>query len=168
LLNIRTILSKKYILSAAIVVTLLFGLCNQSYSQGRDRSKYQVLIDTGFVFTDTSKITDTTKIQEPVDSTARVKYFKYEREDKPVTSFGESIHPLLISRSRSIEYKLSFDSLNNVVITETFQGEEFKVPFVIPLDKYLKTRTELEEKTSYIIFLPILQDRNRRRAFCIS
>ncbi|HEY3250169.1 MAG TPA: hypothetical protein VGK25_03520, partial [Ignavibacteria bacterium] len=147
MLNIRTILSsKKNILSIAIVLTLLFSLCNQSYSQGRDRSKYQVLIDTGFSFTDTSKIADTTKIKIAVDSTARIKYFKYEREDRPVTGLGEKIHPLLLNRSNMVEYKLSFDSLNNVVIAETFESEQVKVPYVIPLDKYLQTRTEFERK----------------------
>jgi Motility related/secretion protein len=118
---------------------------SDTYAQGRDRSKFQSgYIDTSFAFTDTSQISDTTKIRGPVDSTARVNNFKYERPDELLTPFGIIKSPLLMYGSTRVQYNVTFDSLNNVVITETIEGVQYKVPRVIPLEKYIEARSKLQ------------------------
>lgn len=130
------------------LITLLVLLCTiDTFAQGRDRTKYQLLIDTNFISgIDSSVSVDTNRVREPVDSTARIKYFKYQREEKPVTTIKEDLHPLLLGRSFGVEYNLTFDSLSNAVITESFYGDQIKVPLVIPLEKYLEVRTALERR----------------------
>ncbi|MCC7159028.1 MAG: hypothetical protein IT281_05785, partial [Ignavibacteria bacterium] len=67
----------KLILSAALFFVLLCS-GNNSLAQGRDRSKFQGgYIDTSLSYLDSSLIKDSTRIRMPVDSTARVKNFKY-------------------------------------------------------------------------------------------
>ncbi len=129
---------------------VLFCCVKDTFGQGRDRSKFQLgFIDTSGSYIDTSLISDTTKIRGPIDSTARVNNFKYERTDEPVPEFGNYISPLLLYRSNQIEYTVKFDTLNNVVITESFQGEQLKVPLVIPLDKYIEVRSRLEVQNQF-------------------
>lgn len=91
----------------------------------------------------------------PVDSTARVKNFKYERTDEPIPSFGDYKSPLLLYGSGRIDYSVSFDSLNNVIITESFDGEQYKVPRVIPLEKYIEIRSSLAKQE---LFYRIIAD----------
>lgn len=139
----------KFLLCAAVLV-LLFAASKDSFAQGRDRSKFQIgFIDTSGSYIDTSLISDTTKIRGPVDSTARVNNFKYEQSDQPLPTFGELKSPLLLYGSQGIDYTVTFDTLNNVIITESFEGEEFKVPRVIPLDKYIEVRSRLQAQNQF-------------------
>ncbi len=139
----------KFLLGAAILVAL-FCSVKDTFSQGRDRSKFQLgFIDTSGTYIDTSLISDTTKIRGPVDSTARVNNFKYDKNDEPIPSFGDYRSSLLLYNSQGIDYRVTFDSLNNVIITESFEGEEFKVPRVIPLDKYIEVRSRLEIQNQF-------------------
>ncbi|MCI0449624.1 MAG: cell surface protein SprA [Chlorobi bacterium] len=124
-------------------VGLLFCSTKDTLSQGRDRSKYLGIIDTSLSYSDTSLISDTTRMREPVDSTARIKNFKYERTDTYNPQFGDYKSPLLLYGSNRLEYRVTIDSLNNVIIKETFEGELTKVPLVIPLDKYIEVRSKL-------------------------
>jgi hypothetical protein len=121
----------------------------ESFSQGRDRSKFVL----GFADTSTSGIdttlADTTRIRGPVDSTARVKNFKFEREDEPLTSLGEYRSSILLYGSNYVDYKVSFDTLGNAVITESVNGEDIKVPLVIPLDKYLELRSRVTVQDNF-------------------
>jgi hypothetical protein len=117
-----------------------------SYSQGRDRSKFQLVIDTSFAHRDTTKTIDTTRHYEPLDSTARLKYFKYERKDQLNPLFGIEKSSILLYNSSAIDYQLTFDSLDNVIISERVNSEEIKYPLKIPLDKYLAIRSDLEYK----------------------
>ncbi|MCX7877150.1 MAG: cell surface protein SprA [Ignavibacteria bacterium] len=122
----------------------LFFYSEESFSQGRDRSKFILgYIDTSS-YIDTSIVKDTSRTREPVDSTARYNNFKYERTDGFTPSIDEIRSPLLLYGSNRIEYKLSFDSLGNVVITQSFENEEIKVPLIIPLEKYIETRSIVE------------------------
>ncbi|MBZ0202093.1 MAG: cell surface protein SprA [Ignavibacteria bacterium] len=139
----------KLILSAALFFVLLCS-GNNSLAQGRDRSKFQGgYIDTSLSYLDSSLIKDSTRIRMPVDSTARVKNFKYERTDDPIPSFGDYKSPLLLYGSGRIDYTVTFDTLNNVIITESFEGEQYKVPRVIPLDKYIKIRSSLAQQDMF-------------------
>lgn len=95
---------------------------------------------------DTSKAIDTTKHYEPLDSTARIKYFKYDRKDRLNPLFGIEKSPILLYSSSAVDYQLTFDSSDNVIITERVNDEEIKYPLKIPLDKYLEIRSDLEIK----------------------
>lgn len=108
-----------------------------------------MLIDTSFVRTDTSQTGDTTIVQEPVDSTARIKYFKYERKEGYNPLFGVYTHPLILYSSNQIEYKVSFDSLDFVTISELVNGEEVKYPLRIPFEKYIEARSRLSAKNQF-------------------
>ena len=139
----------KILLTAAIFIAL-FSSVKDTFAQGRDRSKYQLgYIDTSGSYIDTSLISDTTHIRGPIDSTARVNNFKYEKNDDPVPSYGDYRSSLLLYGSRGVDYNLKFDSLNNVIITETFEGEQVKVPLVIPFDKYIQIRSQLSAKEQF-------------------
>ena len=132
------------------------------YSQGRrDIDKYKGYTyspsDTSkFGFGDTTQyLLDTTRLP-PVDSTARVKYFTYIPEYSYGTQLKEKTHPLLLGNSSYIVKKITFDSLNNVIIRETFQGEDIKAPLVLPLKKYLEENITEGVKHN---FIAIVQER---------
>jgi len=148
LLNFR-INYVKFLFIAALL-TVIFAHTKETSAQGRDRSKFQVgFIDTSGNYIDTSLFSDTTKIRGPVDSTARVNNFKYERIDEPLPDYGIWKSPLLLYGSSYVNYNVTFDSLNNVVITQTLDGQPLKVPLVIPLDQYIEKRTELQWKDQF-------------------
>ncbi len=89
----------------------------------------------------------------PVDSTARIKYFKYIAPYNYGTKPNTTISPILLGNSDNIKYDVSFDSLNNVIIRETFNGEDIKAPLVMPINVYLKLLSQQKQKS---IFLDIV------------
>lgn len=149
LLLSQTSKSNRYLVSSTIVAILLLCFYSDSFSQGRDRSKFQMLIDTSFAGIDTTRTIDTLISHAPVDSSARIKYFKYERKDDLNPLFGVYEHPLLLYGSRNVEYKVSFDSLDFVTISETVNGEETKFPLKIPFEKYIEARSRLSAKEQF-------------------
>ncbi|MBN8585778.1 MAG: cell surface protein SprA [Ignavibacteria bacterium] len=137
-------------LFAAVLFIVIFSSANDTFAQGRDRSKFQIgFIDTSGSYLDTSLISDTTKIRGPIDSTARVNNFKFEKTEDPVPEYGDWRSPLLLYGSQLERYDIKFDSLNNVVITQTLDGEQLKVPLVLPLEKYLELRSRLNVKDQF-------------------
>ncbi|MGH2574689.1 MAG: cell surface protein SprA, partial [Ignavibacteria bacterium] len=139
----------KWLLSAIFLISFLLLSFSNSHSQGRDRSKYRILGDTSKISLDTLKLGDTLLTKEPLDSTARIKYFTYERKDRITALFGKYKHPLLLYNSSNVEYNVSFDSLNNVTISEVFESEEIKIPVTIPFEKYIEKRTELSTRSLF-------------------
>jgi cell surface protein SprA len=137
----------KYKTNFLLLLAVFLLLCcsiKEANSQGRDRSKYVLgFIDTSLSSIDTSLISDTTKIRGPVDSTARVKNFKFERTDDPFVEYGDYRSSLLLYGSNSVDYKVTFDSLDNVIVTQSINNEDLKVPLVIPLEKYIELRSRL-------------------------
>ena len=139
----------KYLL-IAISFMAVTGIFKDTFAQGRDRSKFQIgFVDTSGSYIDTSLISDTTKIRGPIDSTARVNNFKFERTDEPVPDYGNWRSSLLLYGSSQVNYSVKFDSLNNAIITETIDGEQLKVPLVIPFDKYIELRSQLSVKDQF-------------------
>lgn len=137
-------------LLGTVFVFLLLPTGSDLHAQGRDRSKFQSgYIDTSFSFIDTSLISDTTKIRGPVDSTARVNNFRYNRPDEILTPYGIVKSPLLMYGSSRVQYNVTFDSLNNAVITETIDGVQYKVPRVIPLEKYIEARSRIQQHDEF-------------------
>jgi hypothetical protein len=130
-----------YSLAAVASCFVLFSITSDSFSQGRDRSKFQYIIDTSTARKDTTSSKDTTAAKQPIDSTARIKYFKFVREDIPNPSFGTYESPFFLTRTQLVQKTITFDSLNNVIISETFDGEQIKNHLKIPLDQYLEAKS---------------------------
>lgn len=126
------------------------------YSQGRreiDKYKgytYTPSDTSKFGFVDTTQyLLDTTRLP-PVDSTARIKYFTYVPEYSYGIKIKEKSYPLLLGNSSYIVKKITFDSLNNVIVRETFQGEDIKAPLVLPLNKYLEENAQEGVRHNFI------------------
>ena len=85
----------------------------------------------------------------PIDSSARVKYFTYENHyDYGVTGLN-GINPLLLSNADGVKTTVTFDSLDNVIIRQQFNGEDIKAPLVLTLNQYLKLRSDIREKSIF-------------------
>ncbi|MFA3781719.1 cell surface protein SprA [Melioribacteraceae bacterium 4301-Me] len=77
------------------------------------------------------------------DSTARLKYFHYQREDEPYIEFNpKKPSSFFVYPSQSLfQRTVALDSTgNNVVITEKIAGEEIKPKLTIPLSQYIEMR----------------------------
>ena len=87
-----------------------------------------------------------------IDSTARLKYFHYERHDVPYvqlslhneSSFFAQPSPGIVTRSIAIDSTGKY-----VVVQEKTAGQETKILLRIPVDEYLKMQLALNEKASW-------------------
>ncbi|MBV6479847.1 MAG: hypothetical protein HGGPFJEG_02651 [Ignavibacteria bacterium] len=138
--------------SFLLIIIILFSISNVSFSQGRrDRlsgppTYVKVKQDTSNAFLgDTLYTIDSTRLQ-PVDSTARIKYFKYVPEYTFGTKIMAPSSPLLLENSSQIKKDISFDTDGNVIIKETFDGDEIRAPLVVPLDVYLNEISKVNER----------------------
>jgi hypothetical protein len=141
-------LSRKLLFAFAIIA-IISGICNVTFSQGRrdlgmfQNYKYEVNDSIRKKLADSLGIAYDTTALQPVDSTARLKYFQYI----PSYSFGTRIkpktHPLLLENSTYIKKEVTFNDKNQVIIRETFDGEDIKAPLIIDLNNYLTTEEKL-------------------------
>ncbi|MBL8007560.1 MAG: cell surface protein SprA, partial [Ignavibacteria bacterium] len=78
----------------------------------------------------------------------------------PDYSFGSKLtgvsSPLLLGDAEMIKKQITFDTSGNVVLTETFEGEEIRAPLVIPLSAYLSAISANNER---LIFTDIFSER---------
>jgi len=138
------------------IIINLFAISNVSFSQGRrELDKFRTYVYNPFD-SNRMKIKDSTTLaiedsirKIPVDSTARIKYFKYIKNYVYGTTLKEKVHPLLLSNASQIVTDLTFDSLNNIVIKQKFEGEDIKAPLVIPLEKYLAVLSKSNERAVF-------------------
>ena len=91
-------------------------------------------------------------VQMSLDSTARLQYFRYQREDLPYTTLKQKkkskffIEPSPSFKSRSI----TIDSTGNYVeIKDMLSGKPNKIILRIPIDEYVKSRLEAEERKKW-------------------
>lgn len=138
------------------IIINLFAISNVSFSQGRrELDKFRTYAYNPFdsvrmKIKDSSQIAIEDSLRRiPVDSTARIKYFKYIKNYVYGATLTEKVHPLLLSNASMVTTEMSFDSLNNVVIKQKFNGEDIKAPLVVSLDKYLATLSKSNEKTVF-------------------
>jgi cell surface protein SprA len=90
------------------------------------------------------------RLEMRVDSTARIENFRYKRTDDPyVTATKPRGHPFYLANnnhtySRSVE----LDSLgSSVLIRETVDGTDVKIPLRMPLEEYIELRSrEIERR----------------------
>ena len=140
---------------------------NKSTSSGyikADSVKNQKSIDSsksnGFVFDSakvangsTGSIKDTTKVDSmAIDSTARLKYFHYQRHDVPYVKFNMGRQsdffaqpsPALANRTINIDSTGKY-----VVIKQEVAGQQNKILLRIPLDQYIKMQLAHRQRKSW-------------------
>lgn len=147
-----TFQSTFFLLAIFITFIASFG---DTHAQGR-RGKDIIIIsgnplDSSFtsVLDSVDKARQDSIRRLPVDSTARIKYFKYIAPYNYGTKPNTTISPILLGGSTEIKYEVSFDSLNNVIIRETFNGEDIKAPLVMPIDAYLRLLSQQKQRTIF-------------------
>ncbi len=103
---------------------------------------YQDSLAFGLIKSDSTKI----------DSTARIKHFKYKRKDnrflqldkRRETSFFVQPSQRLLSRTVELDSTGSY-----VIIKERIAGNEVRSPLKIPLDQYIKQKLDLVARDSW-------------------
>ncbi len=103
-----------------------------------------LITDTNLVSIDTTFVDSTS-----FDSTARLKYFRYQREDIPYIKLKEKkpsrffVQPSPTNKTRTIE----IDSTGQfVIVKETIAGEETKILLRITIDEYIQMRLAVRER----------------------
>jgi cell surface protein SprA len=87
-----------------------------------------------------------------VDSTARIEHFRYRRTDRPyVTTSKPRSHPFyLANNNRTYSRSVELDSLGQtVIVRETVDGKDVKIPMHIPLDEYIEIRAREIERQGW-------------------
>ncbi|MGB3016968.1 MAG: cell surface protein SprA, partial [Ignavibacteria bacterium] len=131
-----------------LIIIILFAINNVSFSQGRrDRIGGNINYKLNQQDTASGELQDSLLALDsikmlPVDSTARIKYFKYVPEYSYGTSIGGKTSPYLLGGSALIAKSIEFDQSGNVVVTESFDGEPIRAPLVVPLTSYLAVVTD--------------------------
>jgi len=88
----------------------------------------------------------------PVDSTARVKQFTYQRKDEPqVSIFQPRIHPLFLRPNYTVYHReVTLDSTGTlVIIRETVGGKDVKIPLIVPLSDYIRLSFAAAEQSGF-------------------
>jgi hypothetical protein len=142
--------------SFLIIIIIISIISNVSFSQGRrDRAntnfnyvKTNPFDTSGVSIGDSLAAIDSTRLL-PVDSTARIKYFKYVPEYFYGTSLSKKTSPFLLGNSSNIKQEINFDSSGNVVISEKFDDYDIRAPLVIPLSVYLAERSAINNKRTF-------------------
>ncbi|HQF42941.1 MAG TPA: cell surface protein SprA, partial [Ignavibacteriaceae bacterium] len=126
--------------------------------------------DSIHIAADSLHLTDSTKISDPfsknikvnedslrlfkmsLDSTARLQYFRYQREDLPYTTLAQKkkskffVEPSPTYKTR----KVTIDSTGKYVeIQDIIAGKPSKIILRVPLEEYIAARLELEERKKW-------------------
>ena len=120
-----------------------------------DTLKSITLKDTGFVKKDTlfSKKDSIKKVDlRALDSTARIKYFKYQRYDSPVVQYRRNrlssffVKPSDNARQRTVK----IDSTGKFVeFKETTGGQETKILLRMPIEEYIDLMIREKRRNSW-------------------
>ncbi len=84
----------------------------------------------------------------PRDSTARLAQFLYHREDSPVAPmFQPHIYSLFLKPPPILMHEVQLDSTGQyVIIRETVDGKDVRIPLKVPLKEYIEQRFLYEER----------------------
>ncbi|MFO7444997.1 MAG: cell surface protein SprA [Ignavibacteriaceae bacterium] len=110
--------------------------------------------DTSAFASDSSLITpdslsaDTVKIDyAALDSTARLKHFRYYREDVPYIKLGRKRQSSFFAQPSQKVRTIQIDSTGNFVeIVEKVAGEETKILLKVPIEEYIDLQLALRER----------------------
>lgn len=120
-------------------------------------NKFEEKTDEKFLSNDTSKIIsdsllaiDTIKVDSAaLDSTARIKYFRYQREDKPYVELKRKKPSKFFAQpdQRFVTRKIQIDSTGQYVeIVEKIAGQQTKILLRMTLDDYIQLKLALRER----------------------
>lgn len=138
----------------AIIVTFIASF-GDAHAQGRRGRDIIIISGNPLDSSFTSVLDSVDKARQdsirklPVDSTARLKYFKYIAPYNYGTKPNTRVSPIILGNSDNIKYEVSFDSLNNAIVRQTFNGEDIKAPLVMPIDVYLKLMSRQKQTTIF-------------------
>ena len=91
-------------------------------------------------------------VQMSLDSTARLQYFRYQREDVPYTSLQQKKKSkFFVEPSATFKTtKITIDSTGKFVeIKELIAGKPNKIILTMPIEEYIATKLELEERKKW-------------------
>ena len=111
------------------------------------------LLGTDSLTTD-SLLTDSIAVVDSMalDSTARLKYFRYSREDNPSVEFteGKGSNFFAYPSNRYLRRTVELDSTGQyVLIKESIAGEESKVFLKVAIDDYIKWKIEEKNRAEW-------------------
>lgn len=109
------------------------------------------MLDSGKITIDSlSALQDTIKLDSTaLDSTARVKYFRYQREDKPYVELKRKKPSKFFAQpdQRFFSRTIQIDSSGQFVeIVEKIAGQKTKIILRMPIDDYIQARLSLRER----------------------
>jgi cell surface protein SprA len=162
--NIRPdkFLNKRNLIFLSTIIVILLTICNVSFSQGRrdlgpyTNFRYEMNDSLRKKLADSLGVAFDSSYYQPVDSTARIKYFQYKPKYAFGTKLKEKTHPLLLDNSTRIQREVTFNDKNQVVIKQTFNGEEIRAPLVMEFKDYIKA---LEKSNDDKVFYDLFSDR---------
>ena len=109
-------------------------------------------IDSSLIKKDTLALKkDTVKVDSmAIDSTARLKYFTYQRHDVPYVKLGmQTGSEFFAQPSSSVAQRtIEIDSTGKYVdVKETIAGQQTKILLHLPIDEYLKLQLALKQRS---------------------
>jgi cell surface protein SprA len=114
----------------------------------RDRDVPGALLDTTITREELQE-----RLLAPTDSTARLRHFTYRRKDRPYASASGRTrrHPLFLdNKNRVYNRSVELDSLGtSVIIRETVNGSDVKVPVMMSLDNYIQNRSRTLQREGW-------------------
>jgi len=130
----------------------LTGTSNYFYTP-LDSGDQTIQFPDSTIAVDTSTVADTIEVDwMAVDSTNRIKYFHYDREDIPSVQIEEGKQSKFFVQPSAgfIQRTVSIDSTGKFVeIQEKIGGQETKVLLRMPLDEYINMKLAVRERKNW-------------------
>ncbi len=102
---------------------------------------------------DSTLAADTIKVDwREIDSTNRVEYFRYTREDEPYVQLDEKKQSkfFVTPSAAIIQRTVNIDSTGKIVeIREKISGQDTKILLKIPIDDYIETKLAINERKNW-------------------
>ncbi|MBZ0199538.1 MAG: cell surface protein SprA, partial [Ignavibacteriaceae bacterium] len=113
-------------------------------------STFNANADSLFIPQDSTGVKDTVKFDpRSLDSTSRLKYFRFQREDRPYITLGRKKESKFFASPPETTRKrvITIDSTGKFVeIKELIAGKETKILLTMPIDEYINSRLKLKER----------------------
>lgn len=138
-----------WIIGIAAVGSSAFVLSpHDAYGMKTDEPIPFVLVDSTAV--DSSAIQpDTTKPYRIQDSTF-LRQFTFQREDSPIAQVSPLQNPFYLKSPPVVQREVKLDSTGRyVIIREMVNGKDIKIPIQLPLEEYIKFRTQSDFRQNF-------------------
>ncbi|MGB5892890.1 MAG: hypothetical protein WBG58_01845, partial [Ignavibacteriaceae bacterium] len=102
---------------------------------------------------DSTLAADTVKVDwREIDSTNRVEYFRYTREDEPYVQIDEKKQSkfFITPSTMFVQRTVNIDSTGKIVeIREKISGQDTKILLVIPIEDYVEAKLAINERKNW-------------------